>query len=158
MENQVNQQATAVGKVLYTAKTQTIGGREGSSKSDDGRLAVVLSTPGTSQPGTNPEQLFAAGWSACFIGALGLAAKKLGLVLPMDTRVDAEVDLANAVGAFYLQARLKVFLPSLAQEEGQQLVDLAHQTCPYSKAVQGNIAVTTTVFVDKAQEDRYENS
>ncbi|MBC9929217.1 organic hydroperoxide resistance protein [Chitinophaga qingshengii] len=135
--------STTIEKVLYTAKTRTTGGREGKAQSNDGKLDILLSPPGTSGAGTNPEQLFAAGWSACYIGALGLAAKTLGTALPKDTLVDAEVDLGMTDGAFFLQARLQVQLPGIAPELAQQLVDLAHQTCPYSKAVHGNIAVTT---------------
>ena len=96
------------GKVQYTAKTHTTGGRAGASRSDDGRLDVKLSIPGTSGTGTNPEQLFAAGWSACFEGAMGLAARKMKIALPAETAIDAEVDLCNTDGAYFLQARLNV--------------------------------------------------
>lgn len=128
-------------KVLYTGKTHTTGGRDGSAQSSDGRLDVKLSSPGSSGTGTNPEQLFAAGWSACFIGAMGLAAGKLKIKLPADLAVDAEVDLCNADGAYFLQARLNVSVPGLAPEVVQTLVESAHQTCPYSKATRGNIDV-----------------
>lgn len=128
-------------KVLYTGKTHTTGGRDGSAQSSDGRLDVKLSSPGSSGAGTNPEQLFAAGWSACFIGAMGLAAGKLKIKLPADLAVDAEVDLCNADGAYFLQARLNVGVPGLAPEVVQMLVESAHQTCPYSKATRGNIDV-----------------
>jgi len=128
-------------KVLYTGKTHTTGGRDGSAQSSDGRLDVKLSSPGSSGAGTNPEQLFAAGWSACFIGAMGLAAGKLKIKLPADLAVDAEVDLCNADGAYFLQARLNVSVPGLAPEVVQTLVESAHQTCPYSKATRGNIDV-----------------
>src|SRR6202521_5610198 len=93
-------------KVLYTAKTHTTGGRAGASRSDDGRLDVRLSIPGTSGNGTNPEQLFAAGWSACFEGAMGLAARKLKITLPAELAIDAEVDLCLADGGYVLQACL----------------------------------------------------
>ena len=130
-------------KVLYTAKTHTTGGREkGTSRSSDGRLDVKLSTPGSPRIGTNPEQLFAAGWSACFEGAMGLAARKMRIALPAGTAIDAEVDLCLNNGAYSLQARLNVSLPGLDPETAQTLVDAAHQTCPYSKAVRGNIPVT----------------
>ncbi|MCE9603879.1 MAG: organic hydroperoxide resistance protein [Planctomycetia bacterium] len=129
-------------KVLYTAKTHTTGGRDGSSRSSDGHLEVKLSTPGTSGVGTNPEQLFAAGWSACFEGAMGLAARKLKIALPADTAIDAEVDLCLADGAYSLQARLNVSLPGLERDVAQAIVDAAHETCPYSKATRGNIDVT----------------
>ena len=130
------------GKVQYTAKTHTTGGRAGASRSDDGRLDVRLSIPGTSGNGTNPEQLFAAGWSACFEGAMGLAARKMKITLPADTAIDAEVDLCNSDGAYFLKARLNVSVPGLEREVAQALVDAAHQICPYSKATRGNIDVT----------------
>jgi osmotically inducible protein OsmC len=132
---------TQIDKVLYTAKTHTTGGRDGASRSDDGRLDVKLSSPGTAGSGTNPEQLFAAGWSACFEGAMGLAARKMKIALPADTAIDAEVDLGTTGGAYFLQARLNVSLPGLEREVAQALVDAAHQTCPYSKATRGNIDV-----------------
>jgi lipoyl-dependent peroxiredoxin len=131
---------TQLGKVLYTAKTHTTGGRDGASRSSDGRLDIKLSTPGTAGSGTNPEQLFAAGWSACFIGAMGLAAGKMRIALPADRAVDAEVDLC-LTDAHLLQARLNVSLPGLQREVAQALVEAAHQTCPYSKATRGNIDV-----------------
>ncbi|MBO9633975.1 MAG: organic hydroperoxide resistance protein [Chitinophagaceae bacterium] len=130
----------SIDKVLYTAQTHTTGGRDGQSKSSDERLQVKLSTPGTGN-GTNPEQLFAAGWSACFIGAMGLAAHKMKLRLPQDTAVDAEVDLATAGEEYFLQARLNIHLPGLDKELAQAIVEMAHQTCPYSKATSGNIDV-----------------
>jgi Ohr subfamily peroxiredoxin len=132
-------------KVLYTGKTHTTGGREGAARSSDGRLDIALSSPGSSGAGTNPEQLFAAGWSACFIGALGLAAGARKIRLPAGTAVDAEVDLANTDGAYFLRARLNVSLPGIEREIAQSLVEAAHQTCPYSKATHGNIDVVTTV-------------
>ena len=132
---------TTIDKVLYTGKTDTTGGREGAARSDDAQLDVKLSPPGSGKPGTNPEQLFAAGWSACFIGALGIAAGKRKLSLPVDTAVDAEVDLGVTNGAYLLQARLNVSLPGLDPDLASALIDEAHQTCPYSKATRGNIAV-----------------
>ncbi len=132
--------------VLYTGKTRTTsGGRDGAARSSDGRLDIQLSSPGSRDAGTNPEQLFAAGWSACFIGAMGLAAGKLGLKLPPDAHVDAEVDLCKLNGDYFLQARLDVHLPGLPAEIAQALVAAAHQTCPYSKATQGNIDVDIRV-------------
>ncbi|MDM0033635.1 organic hydroperoxide resistance protein [Variovorax sp. J22P271] len=136
---------TSTEKILYTGKTHTTGGRDGASISSDGRLDVKLSPPGGSGNGTNPEQLFAAGWSACFIGAMGLAAGKLALKLPVDLAVDAEIDLANTEGAYFLKARLNVSVPGLAPEVVRSLVDAAHQTCPYSKATRGNVDVTIHV-------------
>jgi lipoyl-dependent peroxiredoxin len=128
-------------KVLYTAKTHTTGGRDGESRSSDGRLEVKLSSPGTAGSGTNPEQLFAAGWSACFIGAMGVAASKMKVSLPADRAVDAEVDLGLSDGGFLLRARLNVSLPGLDREVAQSIVDAAHQICPYSKATRGNIDI-----------------
>jgi osmotically inducible protein OsmC len=132
---------TKIEKVLYTGKTHTSsGGRNGTSRSSDGRLDIKLSSPGTGT-GTNPEQLFGAGWSACFIGAIGKAAQQMEVTLPADLAVDAEVDLGTAGGGYFLQARLNVSLPGLDREVAQALVDAAHQTCPYSKATRGNIDV-----------------
>ncbi len=127
--------------VLYTGKTHTTGGRDGESKSSDGRLDIKLSPPGSSGAGTNPEQLLAAGWSACFIGAIGKAAAALKVTLPSGVAVDAEVDLGKTDNAFFLQARLNVSLPGLDPVVARALVDAAHQTCPYSKATRGNIDV-----------------
>ncbi len=126
--------------ILYTAKTTTTGGRNGQSRSDDNRLDIKLSVPGSNGAGTNPEQLFAAGWSACFIGAMDRAAKEIGIALPPDTSVAAEVYLGNDVEqGFFLQARLNVSLPGLDHAVAQSLVNRAHQICPYSKATRGNI-------------------
>jgi Ohr subfamily peroxiredoxin len=132
---------TPIEKVLYTARTHTTGGREGASRSSDGQLDIKLSPPGSNRPGTNPEQLFAAGWSACFEGAMGHAAKALGVKLPADLAVDAEVDLGTAGDAYFLQARLNVSLPGLDRDVARTVVDAAHQTCPYSKLTRGNINV-----------------
>jgi Ohr subfamily peroxiredoxin len=129
------------GKVLYTARVHTTGGRDGASRSDDGRLDIKHSSPGTPGNGTNPEQLFAAGWSACFEGAMGLAARKMKITLPDNLAIDAEVDLNLDDGAYFLRARLNVSLPGLDREAAQAVVDAAHQTCPYSKATRGNIDV-----------------
>jgi Ohr subfamily peroxiredoxin len=138
---------TQPGKVLYTAKVHTTGGREnGASRSSDGRLDIKLSTPGTAGAGTNPEQLFAAGWSACFQSAMGLAARKMKVALPTDTAIDAEVDLNLGDGGYFLRARLNVSLPGLESAVAQAVVDAAHQTCPYSKATRGNIDVTINLI------------
>jgi lipoyl-dependent peroxiredoxin len=131
-------------KVLYTGKTHTTGGRNGASRSSDGHLDIQLSPPGTGT-GTNPEQLFAAGWSACFIGAINRAAAAQKVVLPKDLAVDAEVDLGTTGNDYFLQARLNVSLPGLAPEVARAVVDGAHQLCPYSKATRGNIDVTINV-------------
>jgi lipoyl-dependent peroxiredoxin len=132
-------------QVLYTGRTHTRGGRDGAARSDDGRLDIRLTRPGSAGEGTNPEQLFAAGWSACFIGAMGRAAQALKVALPADTAVDAEVDLVSGEGGFFLQARLKVSLPGLAPEVARQVADGAHQLCPYSKATRGNIDVAISL-------------
>ncbi|ACC76220.1 organic hydroperoxide resistance protein [Paraburkholderia phymatum] len=132
-------------KVLYTGKVHTTGGREGAARSTDGRLDIKLSTPGGPGTGTNPEQLLGAGWSACFIGAMGGAARALNISLPADTSVDTEIDLGTTDGAYFIQARLNVSLPGLPRDVAQQVVDRAHQTCPYSKATRGNIDVTVTL-------------
>jgi len=128
-------------QVLYTGKTHTTGGRQGASRSSDGNLDIQLSPPGGNGTGTNPEQLFAAGWSACFIGAMGKAAGGLKVKLPADLAVDAEVDLVLQEGQYVLQARLDVNLPGLDRETARAVVDTAHQTCPYSKLTRGNIDV-----------------
>jgi osmotically inducible protein OsmC len=136
------QVGTPIEKVLYTAQTHTTGGRDGgSSRTSDGRLDIKLSVPGTPGTGTNPEQLFAAGWSACFIGAMKIAAGMMKVRFPADGAVDAEVDLGMTGDAYGLQARLNISLPGLDREVAQALVDAAHQTCPYSKATRGNINV-----------------
>jgi Ohr subfamily peroxiredoxin len=133
---------TKIEKVLYTGKTHTTGGRDGASRSSDGRLDIKLSSPGSTDGGTNPEQLFAAGWSACFIGAMGIAASKMKVTLPADLSVDTEVDLGTAGVGYFLQARLNVSLPGLDRGVARALADAAHETCPYSKATRGNIDVT----------------
>jgi lipoyl-dependent peroxiredoxin len=144
---QLQQHTTeARGKVIYTAKTHTTGGREnGVSRSSDGRLDIKLSVPGSPRVGTNPEQLFAAGWSACFEGALGLAAHKKKIKLPADMAIDAEVDLHLDSGEYFLSARLNISIPGIERSIAQGLVDDAKGICPYSKATRGNIAVTYTV-------------
>lgn len=136
---------TKTDKVLYTGKVHTTGGREGASRSSDGRLDIKLSTPGTTGVGTNPEQLFAAGWSACFEGAMGIAARKMKVALPADLAIDAEVDLGSGDGGYFLQARLHVSVPGVDRAVVQTLVDEAHQTCPYSKAIRGNVDVEINI-------------
>src|ERR1700722_3549242 len=134
---------TQLKTILYTAKIHSTGGREsGIARSDDGRLDIRLSIPGAPGTGTNPEQLFAAGWSACFEGAMGLVARKMKVILPADTAIDAEVDLCLMNGGYYfLEARLNVSLPGLEGALARQLVDTADQTCPYSRAIRGNVDV-----------------
>lgn len=130
-------------KLLYTAQTRTTGGREdGVARSSDGRLDVKLSPPGAAGIGTNPEQLFAAGWSACFEGAIEIAARKRKIAIPRKFAIDAEVDLILDGDAYSLRARLNISLPGLNREVARDLINEAHQTCPYSKAVRGNLDVT----------------
>ena len=136
---------SSTAKLLYTGKTRTPGGREGSARSDDGRLDITLSPPGGHGKGTNPEQLFAAGWSACFIGALGHAARARQVALPADTAVDAEVDLGTGTDGYALQARLNVNLPGVPRDVALDLIHAAHATCPYSKISRGNIDVNITL-------------
>jgi osmotically inducible protein OsmC len=129
-------------KVLYTAKAHTTGGREGgASRTSDGRLDVKLSVPGTPGNGTNPEQLFAVGWSACFTSAIKIVAAQKKAKLPSDMATDAEVDLCTGDDGYFLQARLNVSLPGLDRQVAQSILDGAHQICPYSKATRGNINV-----------------
>ena len=134
-------------KVQYTAKTHTSGGRRGGvSRSDDGRLDVKFSAPGIPGTGTNPEQLFAAGWSACFISAMGLVANRMKVKLPADVAIDAEIDLCNSGDLYFLRARLNVSLPGLEREVAQAIVDTAHsETCAYSNATRGNIHITVNL-------------
>jgi osmotically inducible protein OsmC len=139
---------TSFEKVLYTAKAHTTGGRDGASRTSDGRLDIKLSTPGASGAGTNPEQLFAAGWSACFLSAIKIVAGKMKLALPADPAIDAEVDLGIAHGVFGLAARLNVSLPGMEHQAAQALVDAAHEVCPYSRATHGNVNVSITVLTD----------
>jgi len=134
-------------KLLYTAKTHTTGGREnGHAKSSDGQLEVRLSTPGSNRPGTNPEQLFAAGWSACFEGAMQFVARGKKITLPPETAIDAEVDLNQGDGGFFLKARLNITVPGVERSIAQEIVNEAHQVCPYSKATRGNIDVTINLL------------
>jgi Ohr subfamily peroxiredoxin len=134
-----------IDNVLYTGRTQTRGGRDGSARSDDRRLDIKLSPPGGPGAGTNPEQLFAAGWSACFIGAMGHAARRMNVGMPADVSVTAEVDLGTGEGGYFLQARLAVSLPGIEPAVAGALVDAAHETCPYSKATRGNIEVAISI-------------
>lgn len=143
----MTQAFTQIEKVVYTAKAHTTGGREGgASRTSDGRLDVKLTTPGARGDGTNPEQLFAAGWSSCFLSAIKLVAAGAKVRLPPDVAVDAEVDLGTTDGRYFLQARLNVSLPGVDRETAQKLVDGAHVECPYSKATHGNISVVTNLI------------
>ena len=135
-------------KVLYTAMAHTTGGRDGgTSRTSDGRLEVRLSVPGTPGTGTNPEQLFAVGWSACFLSAIRLLAGKRKIPMPADVAVDAEVDLGLTHGIHGLAARLTVHLPGMDRPSAEALVASAHHACPYSRATHGNIDVKTNVVV-----------
>jgi len=131
-------------KILYTANTHTTGGRQGESKSDDGRLVVQMSPPGSPGKGTNPEQLFAAGFSACFIGAIRAVATQQGLKIPEPT-VDASVDLGTGPEGYGIAARLVVTLPGMEKTAAQKLIEDAHKVCPYSKATRGNVDVLVTL-------------
>jgi Ohr subfamily peroxiredoxin len=142
---------TPIEKVIYTAKAHTTGGRDGgASQTSDGRLDVKLSVPGHPGTGTNPEQLLAVGWSACFLSAMKIVAGRMKVRLPADVAIDIEVDLGTAGAGYLLQARLNANLPGIDREIAQSLVDGAHQECPYSKATHGNINVVTTVETKSA--------
>jgi osmotically inducible protein OsmC len=134
-------------KVMYTAKTRTTGGRDGgASRTSDGRLDIKLSRPGAAGTGTNPEQLFAAGWSACFLSTMRIAAGKMKVALPDDVAIDAEVDLGPDHGAYGLAVRLNLSLPGIEREVAQRLADATHELSPYSRATHGNIEVTTNIL------------
>src|SRR6516165_1857541 len=133
---------TQAKKVLYTARAHTTGGREGgNSRTSDGRLDVKYSLPGGPGNGTNPEQLFAVGWSGCFLSAMKLVAAKMKVRLPAEVAIDPEVDLFTGNDGYFLKARLNVSLPGVDRQVAQSILDGAHQTCPYSKATRGNIEV-----------------
>jgi len=139
---------TKLDKVLYTAKAHTTGGREGRATTDDGLLDVTLQPPkemGGKGGATNPEQLFAAGYSACFIGALKFVAGQKKIAVPADTAVDASVAIGPIPDGFGLAVELAVSLPGMDRAAAQELVDAAHIVCPYSNATRGNIDVTLTV-------------
>jgi len=137
--------ATHAAKVLCTAKTHTTGGRSGASRTSDGRLDVKLSTPGTPGAGTNPEQFFAAGWSACYQSAIEIEARKRRINLSPDSAIDAEVDLCLGEGGYFLQARFNVSFPGVEPGAAHTLIEAAHKTCPYSKATHGNVDIVTTL-------------
>jgi Ohr subfamily peroxiredoxin len=133
-------------KVIYTAKTETKGDRDnGASRSSDGLLDVRLSTPGSARIGTNPEQLFAAGWSASFASAISIAARKGNIELPANVGIDAEVDLNFGRSGYFLSIRINVRLPALERSVAEELTDEAEKICPYSKATRGNVEVTVTL-------------
>ncbi|QVQ26170.1 organic hydroperoxide resistance protein [Achromobacter deleyi] len=130
-------------QVLYTAHTHTTSGRDGAGRSSDGALDVTLSPPGSGKPGTNPEQLFGVGYSACFMGAMKRAGNTHGIAVPADVAIDASVSLGKVDGGanFALGVTLAVSLPGLNAEQKQFLVETAHQICPYSRAIRDNIDV-----------------
>jgi lipoyl-dependent peroxiredoxin len=135
---------TKLDKVVYTAKAHTTGGREGRSVSDDGLLDVKLSTPkamGGAGTATNPEQLFAAGYSACFMGAMKHVAGMKKLAIPAEAFVDASVDIGPIPQGFGIAVKLVVNLPGMGRDVAQDLINTAHQVCPYSNATRGNIEV-----------------
>ncbi|MDO9404382.1 MAG: organic hydroperoxide resistance protein [Polaromonas sp.] len=136
---------TTLEKVLYTAKAHTTGGRDGAGKTDDGRLSVTLSSPGTSGTGTNPEQLFAVGYAACFLGAIKAVAGMKRVTLPEGVAIDSEVDLGKIPDAYGIAVRLDITVPGMDRAAAQDLIDAAHKVCPYSNATRGNIDVTITL-------------
>ena len=136
--------------VKYTTEATATGGRDGHARSQDGRFDVALSTPkelgGAGGDGSNPEQLFAAGYSACFIGALKVAGQQLKMKVPDDVAVTAKVGIGpRAAGGFGITTDLTVTLPGLERDRAQELVDAAHQICPYSNATRGNVDVGLTL-------------
>ena len=140
---------TKLDKVLYTAHAHTTGGREGRSVSDDGLLDVKLSPPkamGGAGTATNPEQLFAAGYSACFMGALKHVAGVKKVTVPDDASIDASIDIGPIPAGFGICARLAISLPGMDRSVAQDLIDTAHQVCPYSNATRGNIDVELTLI------------
>ncbi len=135
----------ALEKIVYTAHATSTGGREGKSSSSDGALNVSLSTPkelgGAGGPGTNPEQLFAAGYSACFIGAMKMVAGQMKLALPADLSIAADVSIGPIPAGFGIQVALNISIPGMERAAAEQLVEAAHKVCPYSNATRGNIDV-----------------
>ena len=139
---------TQLGKVLYTAEAHPTGGRYGGAgKSSDGALDVKLNPPGSGKSGSNPEQLFAVGYAACFIGAMKAVAPKVGVKVPEDVAIDSSVSLGptNGGAAYGIAVKLAITLPGLDAEQKQKLVDTAHQVCPYTNATRGNIDVELTI-------------
>ena len=142
----------AIDQAVYTAQATSTGGRAGSTKSSDGRISLNLSTPkalgGDDGPGTNPEQLFAAGYSACFIGAMKAVAAKQKISLPAEVSNTAEVTIgpmSGKPGAFSITVAMKISIPGMDKAAAQALVAMAHEVCPYSNATRGNIEVSLTV-------------
>jgi osmotically inducible protein OsmC len=139
---------TKLDKVIYTAHAHTTGGRDGQSTSDDGKLSVKLAPPpalGGNGNGTNPEQLFAAGYSACFMGAMKHVAGMKKITIPADASIDASVDIGPIPAGFGIAAKLVINLPGMDRAVAQDLVDTAHGVCPYSNATRGNIEVELVI-------------
>ncbi len=139
---------TKLEKILYTAKTHTVGGRDGRAVSDDGLLNVQLDPPkslGGKGTATNPEQLFAAGYSACFLSAIKFVAGQKKIAVPADASIDATVDIGPIPQGFGLRVELAINLPGLERQFAEDLVNAAHQACPYSNATRGNIDVVLTL-------------
>ena len=133
--------------IVYTGKTHITGGRDGGARSDDGALDVRFSPIGSHGSGTNPEQLLGAGWSACFLSAIGIAARERQAAFPArEAAIDAEIELVQGGDGFSLRARLSVSLPGVPREVGLALIERAHQTCPYSKALGRSIPVETILI------------
>lgn len=135
-------------KVVYTAHATATGGRDGRASTPDGKLDVALSVPkemGGRGDGTNPEQLFASGYSACFLGAMAFVSSQQKKPLPAGTKIDGEVDIGPIPNAFGIVVRLNITLPGLPKDEAEALVAAAHGVCPYSNATRGNISVTLTI-------------
>ena len=139
---------TKLDKVLYTAEAHTVGGRDGAGKSSDGAVDVKLSSPGSGKPGTNPEQLFAVGYAACFIGAMKAVGPKINVKVPDDVSIDSSVALGptNGGAAYGVSVKLAITLPGMDHAEAEALVQKAHQVCPYSNATRGNVDVQLTVL------------
>lgn len=136
-------------KTVYTAYAEATGGRDGRAISSDGVLDVALTTPramgGAGGEGTNPEQLFAAGYSACFMGAMKFVAGQSKMELPADSSIEGAVGIGPIPNGFGIEVELKISLPGMDRDQARALVDKAHQVCPYSNATRGNIDVTLTL-------------
>ena len=142
----------AIDKALYTAQATSTGGRTGTTESSDGKIKLQLSTPkelgGDSGPGTNPEQLFAAGYSACFIGAMKAVAGMQKIKLPADVSIKADVSIgpmSGKPGAFGIAVAMVVSVPRMDKAATEALVKTAHEVCPYSNATRGNIDVALSI-------------
>ena len=135
--------------VLYTAEATAIGGRNGSAKTSDGALEVTIVPPkelgGQGGSGTNPEQLFAAGYAACFLGAMKFVAGQKKMTLPSDTSIDSSVGIGQIPGGFGIEVDMKIRLPGMDRTQAEELVQAAHQVCPYSNATRNNIDVRLNV-------------